>query len=113
MKPLYLIIFCIFSINIVYAQFPGGAPQNTITGKITATVIDSATRKPVEYATIALAKSGQTKSTNGSLADGKGFFKIENVRAGKYRLTVSFIGYSPKVIDPIETTLSKPDLNLG
>ncbi|HEX7366358.1 MAG TPA: TonB-dependent receptor [Pelobium sp.] len=112
MKYLYFALLSIFCVSSSYAQFPGAA-QNTITGKITATIIDSVTKKPVEYATVALAKSGQTKSTNGSLADGKGFFKIENVKAGKYRLTVSFIGYTAKVIDPIETTLSKPDLNLG
>lgn len=113
MKYFYFLLISTFCISTSYAQFPGGASQNTITGKISATVIDSVTKKPVEYATVALSKSGQTKSTNGSLADGKGFFKIENVKAGKYRLTVSFIGYAPKVIDPVETTLSKPDLNLG
>lgn len=113
MKYLYIFLASLFIINNTYAQFPGGAATSTISGKITATIIDSVTRKPVEYATIALSKSGQTKSTNGSLADEKGNFKIENVKAGKYRLTVSFIGYDAKVLDPIETTLSKPDLNLG
>lgn len=113
MKHIYLFIFTFFTISATYAQFPGGAAQNAITGKITATVIDSLTKKPVEYATVALAKTGQTKATNGSLADGKGFFKIENVKAGKYRLIVSFIGYHTKIIDPVETTLSKPDFNLG
>lgn len=113
MKKLYPVLIILFTFNSVYAQFPGGAAQSSITGKITATIIDSLTRKPVDYATIALSKSGQTKSTNGSLADDKGSFKIENVKAGKYRLTISFIGYATKVIDPVETTLSKPDLNLG
>ncbi|RKD12376.1 TonB-dependent receptor [Pelobium manganitolerans] len=111
MKFIYL-SFLLFVSALGFAQFPGAA-QNTITGKITATVIDSASGKPVEYATVALAKSGQTKSSNGSLADGKGVFKIENVRPGRYRLSVSFIGYNTKVLDPVETTLSKPDLNLG
>lgn len=113
MKYLYIFIITLIFNAPLFAQFPGANPQNTLVGKITATVIDSATKKPVEYATIALGKTGQTKSINGSLADGKGFFKIENVKAGKYRLTVSFIGYHTKIIDPVETTLSKPDLNLG
>lgn len=80
MKQLYIFIIAFIGGTASYAQFPGGAPQSAITGKITATVIDSITRKPVEYATIALGKTGQTKSTNGSLADGKGFLRIENVR---------------------------------
>src|SRR5690606_20954269 len=40
-------------------------------------------------------------------------FRIDNVAAGKYRITVSFIGYTTKIIDPIITTGGKPDLNLG
>ncbi|MFC5283745.1 TonB-dependent receptor domain-containing protein [Pedobacter alpinus] len=113
MKKIYPFLIILFTVNSVYAQFPGGAAQSTITGKITATIIDSLTRKPVDYATISLSKSGQTKSTNGALADDKGSFKLDNIKAGKYRLTISFIGYATKIIDPVETTLSKPDLNLG
>jgi ferric enterobactin receptor len=104
----------LFSTSILYAQFPGtGAAPQTIVGKISGTIIDSLTQKPVDYATISLSRNGQTKSTNGALADEKGAFKMENIKPGKYRITISFIGYTPKIIEPIETTLSKPDLNLG
>jgi ferric enterobactin receptor len=98
---------------MIYAQFPGGGSQITITGKITGIIIDSLTKKPVDYATISLSRSGQTKATNGTLADDKGSFKLENIKPGKYRLTLSFIGYNTKIIDPVETTGSKLDLNLG
>ncbi|MDA9555215.1 TonB-dependent receptor [Pelobium sp.] len=114
MKRFYTLLLSIFLSNFIYAQFPGaGATQSSIVGKISGTILDSLTRKPVDYATISLSKSGQTKSTNGSLADEKGFFKIDNIKPGKYRVTISFIGYTSKVIEPVETTLSKPDLNLG
>ena len=104
----------LFSSSIIYAQFPGsGATQSTIVGRISGIVIDSLTQKPVDYATISLSRNGQTKSTNGSLADGKGVFKMDNIKPGKYRVTVSFIGYAAKIIEPVETTLAKPDLNLG
>jgi ferric enterobactin receptor len=96
---------------MIYAQFPGGGSQTTITGKITGIIIDSLTKKPVDYATISLSRSGQTKATNGTLADDKGSFKLENIKPGKYRLTLSFIGYNTKIIDPVETTGSKLDLN--
>ncbi|MBD3750360.1 MAG: TonB-dependent receptor [Sphingobacteriales bacterium] len=114
MRRLYfLLLFTFFSSQFIYAQFPGGGTKPSITGKITGTVIDSLTKKPVDYATISLSKSGSAKSTNGSLADDKGAFKIDQIRPGKYRITISFIGYNTKIIDPISTTLAKPDLNLG
>lgn len=113
MKRLYILFILIFISNLLFAQFPGGGASSVIVGKISGIVIDSVTQKPVDYATIALSRSTQTKSTNGSLANEKGAFKIENIRAGKYRVTISFIGYVTKIIDPIETTLTKPDFNLG
>ncbi|WP_240534694.1 TonB-dependent receptor [Pedobacter aquae] len=114
MKYLYLLIVVFISTK-TFAQMPMGAGggSSAIIGKISGTVIDSATNKPVDYATIALSRSQQTKSTNGSLADEKGSFKIEKIIPGRYRITISFIGYHTKVIDPVVTTNSKPDINLG
>lgn len=91
----------------------GTSGAAAITGKIYGVIVDSLTRNPIDYATIALSRSGQTKSTNGALADDKGNFKIEKVSLGKYRLVISFIGYETKIIDPVITTNSKPDINLG
>jgi ferric enterobactin receptor len=113
MKYFYILMVFILSSKLSFSQFPIGGAQNSITGKISGVIIDSATNKPVDYATVSLSRTGQTKSTNGSLADEKGNFRIDNVAAGKYRVTVSFIGYTTKIIDPITTTGSKPDLNLG
>lgn len=114
MKRFTLFTVLFFASKIIFAQFPGGGGgAAVITGKISGTVIDSITKKPVDYATVALSRSGQTKSTNGSLADDKGNFKIDNIKPGKYRLTITFIGYQTKIIDPVETTNSKLDFNAG
>lgn len=86
---------------------------SSITGRISGVIIDSLTKKPVDYATVALGRSGSTKNTNGALTDDKGEFKIDKVSPGSYRLSVTFMGYKTKVIDPVKTTLEKPDLNLG
>ena len=93
------------------AQMPGGAPA--ITGRISGVIIDSLTNKAVDYATIGLGRVSSSKNTNGALTDAKGAFKIDNVAPGKYKLTVSFMGYKTKVISPVETTPGKPDINLG
>ncbi|RYE36052.1 MAG: TonB-dependent receptor [Sphingobacteriaceae bacterium] len=95
------------------AQFPGGGGGSSVTGRIAGTVIDSLTKKPVDYATITLYRSGGKAPLNGVVTDSKGVFRINNISAGKYKITVSFIGYPSKTIDPVTTTPGKPDANLG
>ena len=100
MKQVFL-LFALFSyINIAAAQGPGGGAP-VITGRVSGVIIDSLTQKPVDYATVALGRSGATKTTNGSLTDEKGSFKIENIAPGTYRLTIAFLGYQTKIIDPV------------
>jgi outer membrane receptor protein involved in Fe transport len=90
---------------------PGGAPG--ITGHISGSVIDSVTKKPIDYATIALYVIDGKSPINGVVTDEKGNFKIENIRSGSYKITVSFLGYPAKTITPVVTSPSKPDKNLG
>ena len=90
---------------------PGAAPG--ITGHISGNVIDSVTKKPIDYATIALFTADGTSPINGVVSDEKGNFKLENIRSGSYKVTVSFLGYPSKTISSIITTPSKPDRNLG
>ncbi|MBD1383840.1 TonB-dependent receptor [Mucilaginibacter rigui] len=112
MKRIFLLIIVICAAITAKAQLPvsGGS---SIVGKISGTVVDSLTKKPVDYATISIFKSGAKTPINGVLTDEKGNFRIDNLRAGKYKITVSFIGYPTKTYDPIETTASKPDNNMG
>ncbi|MES2060661.1 MAG: outer membrane beta-barrel family protein [Bacteroidota bacterium] len=111
MKRIFLLIIVICAAITAKAQLPGGG--GGIVGKISGTVIDSLTKKPVDYATISIFKSGAKTPINGVLTDEKGNFRIDNLRAGKYKITVSFIGYPTKTFDPVETTASKPDNNMG
>ncbi len=113
MKHIFLLLTLISSIHIASAQGIGGMGAPSITGKISGTIIDSISQKPVDYATVALSRAGSTKSTNGALTDTKGSFKIENITAGVYKLTIAFLGYQTKIIDSVKTTPERPDLNLG
>ncbi|MBK0377737.1 outer membrane beta-barrel family protein [Mucilaginibacter segetis] len=61
---------------------------------ITGTVIDSLTKKPVDYATVGIYKQGSTSPFNGASTDAKGVFTIDNLPAGDYKLTVDFLGYN-------------------
>lgn len=111
MKQFITFILLFGSILTANAQF-GGAPA--ITGKISGTVIDSVTKKPVQYASVAVYYSNGTAPINGMLTDEKGNFKLYNIKANSYKITITFIGgYLTKTINPVTTTLSKPDNNLG
>ncbi|OKS84743.1 hypothetical protein RG47T_0176 [Mucilaginibacter polytrichastri] len=90
----------------------GAGGGSTITGRISGTVIDSLSGKPLDYATVSIFRSGGKVPLNGVLTDSKGGFKLD-IKPGNYKIAVSYIGYPTKVIDPVLTTGSKPDKNLG
>src|SRR5476651_2422610 len=106
-----LAIFC--SVLSVKAQIPGASSAPGIVGRISGNVIDSVTKETMPYSTISLYRSTGRSPLNGVLTDDKGNFKLDNVKPGIYRIEVSFVGYPTKVINNVETTLSKPDKNLG
>lgn len=112
MKRLILLLFLFAFTLAAHAQYPGGG-GSSVTGRISGSVIDSLTKKPIDYATITLFRSGGKVPLNGVVTDAKGTFKIDNLNAGKYKVTVSFIGYPTKTFDPVTTTPGKPDANVG
>ncbi|WP_128544409.1 TonB-dependent receptor domain-containing protein [Larkinella soli] len=122
--PLFLLFCSTFS----QAQFPmggpgGSRPAATIpgtanpdaprgNGKISGTLVDSTTSKPVEFATVALLSVQTGKPIDGTTSDDKGKFTLSKLAAGDYRLQVSFLGYKNK-----ETGVLKigrgTEINLG
>ncbi len=115
MKKLLLICISLITLINAKAQFPmmgGGGATSKVTGRITATIVDSLTKKPVEYATVSLVSSKSNKAVNGALTDAKGKVVIQNVAIGEYKIVVGFIGYTTKRLTAI-TTPEKPDLNIG
>ncbi|WP_337042643.1 TonB-dependent receptor domain-containing protein [Emticicia sp. 17c] len=112
------------SLTTAMAQFPmGGAPATKAlpgtagdqtpkgNSKISGTIIDSTTAKPVEFASIALLDKATSKPVDGSMADEKGKFTLNKVAAGTFKLQITFIGYTTRTID---ITLTKgQELDLG
>src|ERR1700754_611516 len=113
MKHFYIFIafFCLaFSAK---AQFGVGGGGPSTTGRISGTVIDSITKKPMDYTTVGLYRSGGKSPITGVVTDEKGNFKLDNIKPGTYKLVISFIGYPSKTVQPVTTTASKPDKNMG
>ena len=110
----FLVLIALFTgVSFASAQGMGGAAAPSVTGRISGIILDSLSNKPIDYATVSMGRAGSVKTTNGSITDEKGAFKIENIAVGSYRITIAFIGYQTKILDSVKTTLGKPDLNLG
>lgn len=107
---LILLLGAMFQAN---AQFSlGGAPKPTVTGRISAIILDSVNKQPVDYATVSLIRISDNKSVNGGLTDAKGKVTLQNVAPDKYRLSIGFMGYKNKAVT-VTTTPEKPDFNMG
>lgn len=113
MKRLLLLLIVLFTISKANAQFAfGGAQKPTVTGRISAIILDSATKIPVDYATVSLIRVKDNKSVNGGLTDAKGKVVLQNVAPDSYKLVIGFMGYKGKTV-LLKTTPEKPDLNAG
>ncbi len=93
----------------LFAQ--GQAPEGK--GKIHGVIIDVASNKPVEFATVALTDPGSDKPINGAVCDDKGRFNITKVPNGTYKLVVSFIGYDNIVLENIAISEKKATVETG
>lgn len=103
-------LMCV-SLSAQFGGRGGGAPK--IKGKISGVVVDSLTNLPVGFATISMKKAGRSKIVNGTLTEDDGSFSFTDVNPGNYDLEISFIGYSSKLLDSVQTTKKNPDKNVG
>ena len=96
-------------------SFKGFGKDNSkdyIKGNIGGKIIDSNTGKALEYANISLTNIRWNKIIEGTITDEKGRFFMNKIRSGKYRISVSYIGYDSQEID-FELTKKKPDVKLA
>ncbi len=73
-------------------------------------LVDSRTQEPISFATVSITSDAKTPVVKYTQADDKGFAVIKNVKAGKYTLKSSMMGYdeySEKV------TVKNEDIDLG
>jgi len=95
-------------------NFKGFGKDNSkdyIKGNISGKIIDSKTGKALEYASISLTNTRWEKIIEGTITDAKGRFFMNKIRSGKYKISVSYLGYDSQEID-FELTKKKPDVKL-
>lgn len=125
MKIFLTFLISTFSMGLLYAQQPQwggnrGAQGAMTNGRFYGRIIDGATNKGIDAASVLLIQSkpdasGQNKdvTVGGQLTTPKGDFTLENIPAkGQYRLTVTAIGYTP-IDKVIQFNAGNLDKDLG
>lgn len=113
------LLLCAFTLLLIFTQtvfgqnFQGGNGQFPAIGKITGSVIDSISQKPIEYATISVIGYNDNQTVTGSITDIKGKFVVDKVPFGSYKVKISFIGFSTVTLDSIKIEFQKPFTDLG
>ena len=80
----------------------------TVTGKL----MEADTKGPAMEATVQLLALPDSTYVTGVASDGGGNFRLPRVKAGKYLLKVSYIGFKT-LYKPLQVNTSRPTYNIG
>ncbi len=81
-------------------------------GEIIGKIIDNASGKPMEYANISVFSMRDSSLSGGAITDSKGFFKVEKLKPGFYKVKIDFIGYE-RYINTAKVNPQNPSVNIG
>ncbi|RZM08301.1 MAG: carboxypeptidase-like regulatory domain-containing protein, partial [Pedobacter sp.] len=95
----------LFTLLLLSVWATSAQAQALHSGKLTGSLTDSTTAKPVPFATAALMDGA--KLVTGTTTDGAGAFVLPNIPVGSYTLALSFVGYQTKRI-PVTLTTDQP-----
>lgn len=70
------------------------APSQTLRGR----VVDQDSKIPLPFATVIVLNTDPVK---GGVSDEKGYFRIEKLKAGRYSIRVSYVGYEDVILPEI------------
>lgn len=98
---LVLMLLCTFSI---FAQ------NKVIT--VSGRVVESDSKEPAAQATVQLLSLPDSTYAAGIASSNQGWFTLPKVKAGKYVLKVSYIGFRTKFV-PVQLAANTPDKKLG
>lgn len=103
----FLFIFFIITGTFHYAAY-----SSTSQGRITGSIIDSLTSKPLPFVTISLNTS-DGKVVTGTVAGEDGTFAIDKVTFGTYQLVLTLVGYRSKKLVALTLSAERSELNIG
>ncbi len=102
-QPFRVLLFLIVvaAVQPILAQRPPGGGGPPSLGKVYGRVLDAATGKPAEFATIAVFTQGSDSLVGGTIVRPNGDFSVEKVPLASLRVVISFIGY--KALEQVVT----------
>ena len=111
MNKIVFSLFLVLNCLVANAQRPnGGGPK---IGVLSGTIVDSLTRKPLEYASVKLFSQNDSSFVAGIYTDVSGEFMLFQLPFGKYFAKITLINYGTKWIKDISFSMEKPDRVLG
>jgi hypothetical protein len=90
----------------------GARPNGPAIGKVYGRVLDASTRKPAEFATIAIFTMGNDSLVGGTIVRPNGDFTVEKLPLGPLRVVISFIGYS-SLTEEVTLSRERMEADLG
>ncbi|MDP4267684.1 MAG: outer membrane beta-barrel family protein [Bacteroidota bacterium] len=115
---LIIVVFTVFYLNAIgqnktEGNYQRGGLEAPAIGKVSGQVIDGATNEPVVYATVTLLRKTDSVLVTGGVTNDKGYFLLEKVPVGRYKMKISFIGYKTLRKDSVFIGMKNPEINLG
>jgi len=106
---IFIVSFLLIALNS-WGQRPIGG--NKI-GVLSGTIIDSITKKPLEYTSVKVYTQADSSFVMGIYTDANGEFLLYQIPAGKYFAKITLLNYQSKWIRDISFTNEKPERVLG
>lgn len=108
---LILVSGFVFQINNINAQTPSSiAPQKSGGTFLKAIILDSVTKKPIEFATLSAKYIGESSPKKYALTDENGLVYLRGLPVGRAEVRFEFMGYKPK---SITVDIKKGENNIG
>ncbi len=109
-RLILILLGILFVLPTVFANKPDElGDDGIIKGKIS----DGKTKKPVEYATVAVYKKEDNSVVTGTITDEKGEFSVKGLKPGTFYVIISFLGYDDKRYDDIDIEKGRDVYDMG
>lgn len=97
----------LFLFGLLFGQAVNLLAQGKLQGKL----IDKQ-KQAVEFANIILENKNDSTKKLGTSSTENGYFLIDNIPFGSYKLKTSFVGYKEKSLDSLHFSAIQPEINL-
>ncbi len=106
-KKLFICISILAISPVVFCQ------QKAIQGQISGKVEDESSKQSMEYVQVTIYNDIDTSLFDGTISDKKGEFVLKNIPAGKYLVSLEFIGYKSEKFNDITISHDKSNIDMG